>query len=78
MAGGSRTRGRHVADVLRAVERLELGGDVAYFTNAGVPVDGTTGKGFAGKGSMCVDRTNGRWYQNRTGTKANPVWTLAA
>ena len=76
MPGGSRTRGRTTADVVVAIKRLELGNDVSVFDNAGVPVDGVSGPGagFAGKGALCIDRTNGDLYQNKTGTKASPVW----
>lgn len=50
---------------------------IAIFTNAGVPTDGTsgTGAGWAGIGSTCVDKTNGKHYTN-TGTKASPTWTV--
>ena len=53
-----------------------FGNGVWLFHKAGVPVDGTsgTGAGWAGKGSLCVDRTNGTLYQN-TGTKTSPTWT---
>jgi hypothetical protein len=54
-----------------------LGNDVVIIQLAGVPVDGTsgTGAGFAGKGSLCIDRTNAKLYQN-TNTKASPTWAL--
>jgi hypothetical protein len=42
----------------------------------GAPSSGTSGTGVnkAGKGSLCVDYTNGQLYIN-TGTKASPTWT---
>ena len=55
------------------VAKLVLGGGVFYFTAAGVPVDGTTGAGFAAKGSEYINLTTGEHYIN-TGTKASPVW----
>jgi len=52
-----------------------FGDGVWLFTNAGVPSDGAsgTGAGFAGKGSICSDITNGELYTNQ-GTKASPTW----
>jgi hypothetical protein len=47
--------------------------EVCQLESADVPVDGTTGLNFAGKGSKCVDYTHGEEYIN-TGTKAAPVW----
>lgn len=45
-------------------------------TNAGAPTDGGsgTGAGWAGKGSICSDTTNGIAYIN-TGTAGSPTWT---
>lgn len=53
-----------------------FGEPTALFTNAGAPSNGTsgTGAGWAGKGSLCADATNGVLYIN-TGTKASPTWT---
>lgn len=50
---------------------------VWLITNAGAPTDGAsgTGAGFAAKGSLCVDITNGKLEIN-TGTKASPTWTV--
>ena len=47
------------------------------FSNAGAPTNGTSGTkaGRAGKGSLCIDRTNGKLYIN-TGTLASPTWTV--
>jgi 6-phosphogluconate dehydrogenase len=55
---------------------LALPNSVLVMVNAGVPSDGTTGTGAgrAGKGSLCIDSTNGTLYQN-TNTKASPTWT---
>lgn len=46
-------------------------------TKAGAPVDGTSGDGagFAPKGKLLIDYTNGELFIN-TGTMASPVWTL--
>lgn len=60
---------------IQRVGRLEMANNVTIFPNAGVP-SGTTGQGFAGKGSLCVDSTNGKLYVN-TGTAASPSWTVA-
>lgn len=51
--------------------------DVCVLVSAGAPTDGTsgTGAGNAGKGSLCVDSTNGKLYIN-TNTKASPTWTV--
>lgn len=48
---------------------------VGVFSSAGVPVNGTsgTGAGNAGKGSLCVDTTNGDLYINQN-TTASPTW----
>lgn len=46
---------------------------VCYLEGDGVPVDGTTGDNFAGKGSQYHDYTNGEIYV-QTGIISNPVW----
>lgn len=46
---------------------------VFILTKQGVP-GATDGTGFAGKGSLCIDSTNGVLYIN-TGTATSPVWT---
>ena len=68
----SRTQGGTAHGMLYADN---FGTDI--ITNAGVPVDGTsgTGAGFAGPASLCLDRTNGKAYIN-TGTRASPVWIV--
>lgn len=55
---------------------VDLGNSVWVFTNNGVPSDGVsgTGAGWAGPGSLCIDRANGELYTN-TNTKASPTWT---
>ena len=55
----------------------QLGSDILFATTAGAPTDGTsgTGAGTHGKGSLCVDRTNGKLYINGN-TKASPTWKL--
>lgn len=52
-------------------------GSVGPFTNAGAPVDGTSGtqKGFAAKGALLIDTTNAVLYIN-TGTLASPTWVV--
>jgi len=49
--------------------------DVVIMENAGAPTSGTsgTGNGFAGKGSICIDTTNGDLYVN-IATKTSPDW----
>lgn len=48
-----------------------------FLTKAGAPVDGASGDGagFAPKGKLLIDYTNGELFIN-TGTMALPVWTL--
>lgn len=65
----SRTRGAVGSD-----SGVTVGASTFVFTNAGAPTNGTTGADWAGKGSLCIDTTNGALYQN-TGTKASPTWT---
>lgn len=69
----SRTKGAIAAD-----NGLYLGNDAWLFSKAGVPTAGTSGDGagWAGKGSLCTDATNGKLYIN-TNTKASPTWTVA-
>ncbi len=56
-------------------------GDFVIAHGAGAPVDYTdgtppaTGEGVYGIGSIYVNTTNGKQYQNG-GTKAQPVWKL--
>ena len=51
--------------------------DVRTISGAGVPVDGTTGAGDTGKGSLYIDVTNGKLYINSgAGTKASPAWKI--
>jgi len=47
---------------------------VFVLVNAGAPSNGVTGAGFAGKGCLLSDTTNGVAYIN-TGTLASPTWT---
>lgn len=54
---------------------IRMTNDVCMLQTAGVPVDGVTGAGFAGPGSMCVDTTNKDVYINAN-TKASPTWKL--
>lgn len=50
------------------------GKDVVIIPNAGAPT-GTTGVGYAGVGSLCIDYINANLYIN-SGTKTVPVWKL--
>lgn len=50
-----------------------LVGKTLILDGAGAPVDGTTGAGKAGPGSIYLDNTGGAAYVN-TGAKASPVW----
>ena len=56
-----------------------LNNDIAILPNAGAPTDGAAGTyfGYAGRGSLLLDYTNGQLYIN-TGTKASPTWTKMA
>lgn len=60
---------------------LRLDREVCVILVDGVPVDYTdgdpagTGEGYAAKGSLAVDYTNGKLYIN-TGTKTQPAWTV--
>jgi hypothetical protein len=52
---------------------------IRVLTNAGAPVDGTSGTyaAIAIKGQLLTDTTNANLYIN-TGTQASPVWKLIA
>lgn len=65
----SRTKGATGSD-----SGVTVGPSTFVFTNAGAPTNAVTGADWAGKGSLCIDTTNGTLYQN-TGTKASPTWT---
>jgi len=54
---------------------LRLVQDVVVLVDDAAPVDGTTGAGVAGPGSLYVDTAGAKLYIN-TGTTANPVWTV--
>lgn len=47
--------------------------DLYIAFNAGAPT--TLGTGIMGKGSFCIDTTNGKFYV-QGGTKATPSWKL--
>lgn len=51
--------------------------EVCWLEKAGVPTDGSggDGAGFAEKGSLCTDLSNGNLYINGN-TKASPTWKL--
>lgn len=55
---------------------VHIGNSVWVIQKAGVPANGTsgTGAGWAGIGTLYINRTAGTLYQN-TGTKASPTWT---
>lgn len=59
--------------ILKAL--LRSPNDVCVLEGAGVPVDGTTGDNFAGKGSLYIDITNANHYI-QTGAITSPVWKL--
>jgi hypothetical protein len=63
----------HAKKVIASI--LQVTGNAVIISNAGVPVDGTTGDNFAGKGSVCIDITNGDLYIN-SGSITAPVWKL--
>ncbi len=52
-----------------------LGAALPVFTNAGVPVDGTTLDNIAPAGALLIDTTNKTLYQN-TGTISASTWTV--
>lgn len=56
---------------------IRLSKEVCIFQGAGAPVDGIagTGAGFAGPGSLFIDRTNANMFINAN-TKASPTWKL--
>lgn len=60
---------------MQAADKELINRDIWTISNAGVPTDSVTGAGQCGKGSLCVDYTNGKLYING-GTKAAPVWKL--
>ena len=59
------------------VNQLDLNNQVVVFQGSGAPVNGGagTGAGFAGPGSLYIDRTTttGKVYIN-TNTVASPTW----
>jgi len=65
--------GYNALAILKADVRMS--NDVCILQKAGSPVDGTTGAGFAGPGSMCVD-TSGKDVYINANTKASPTWKL--
>lgn len=80
VVSGSMTYARaHVGlDVFQVLNSILYGpGGTRVLSNAGVPTDGTsgTGAGVAGKGSICLDVTNGKAYLNGN-TTASPTWKL--
>lgn len=60
--------------VFGKVGGLLLPGNVVVMTGSGAPVDGTTGAGYAGKGSFYIRYGTGAVFVN-TNTKASPTWT---
>jgi hypothetical protein len=54
---------------------LRAPSDFVIMDGAGVPVDGTTGDNFAGKGSLYIDTTNADIYV-QTSAITTPVWKL--
>jgi hypothetical protein len=74
---GTRTPLSRLKGSIAADGGISIGNGAWVFSNAGVPSAGTsgTGAGWAGKGSLCTDTTNGKLYIN-TGTTASPTWTV--
>lgn len=60
--------------VAYSVAPIRLLNDTCILVGTGVPVDGTTGAGHCGKGSLFIN-DSGSMYSNSTGTKASPIWT---
>ena len=54
---------------------IRMSSDVCMFSGATAPVDGTTGAGFAGPGSLYIARDTGKGYLN-SGSKATPAWKI--
>ena len=67
---------QYAKNALMALHNLAYG-SVLPITNAGAPTDGTSGTGadVCGKGTLCIDTTNGVLYIN-TGTKTSPTWIV--
>jgi len=59
--------------ILKADVRMSK--EVCMLNGAGAPTDNVTGATYAEKGSLYIDRTNGKLYING-GTKASPVWKI--
>lgn len=67
----------HLSKLKYTKADVRLSYEVCVLNGAGAPTDGAagTGAGFAEKGSLYLDRTNGKAYING-GTKASPTWKL--
>lgn len=54
-----------------------VSGSLGPFSNAGAPVDGTSGTkaGTADKGALLIDTTNANLFVN-AGTLSSPTWKL--
>lgn len=68
-----RLQATNISAALRAL----ADNSVLVQVNAGAPSNGTSGTlaGYAGKGMLLIDTTNGKLYIN-TNTKASPTWTV--
>ena len=75
MATTKRRTSSGVRGAVPAHAGVDLGNSVWMFQGAGVPADGTSGDGagWAGPGSLYIDRTNGELYTNQN-TAASPTW----
>lgn len=58
-----------------AFVRSLIDAGVAITPNNGTPIDGVSGKGFAGKGSLLIDFTTGALYSN-VGDEETPTWSI--
>lgn len=75
MATTPRRPAQATRGAISAPTGMHIGNSVYIFQGAGVPTDGTSGDGagWAGPGSLYLDRTNGELYTNQ-GTEASPTW----
>lgn len=66
---------RFVKNILAYLRQL-MDKDVIIIADAGAPA-AAFGAGYAGKGSLYIDTTNGKIYINSgAGTKAVPAWAI--
>lgn len=63
------------ADLAILKADIRMSHDVCTFSGATAPVDGVTGAGYAGTGSLYIARDTGKGYLNG-GSKAVPAWKI--